>query len=137
MLTLSNLVFAGGLVHFSILAASFSVPRIFDWRKELAPLNPFLKHLFWVYGAFIVLVIVGFGAISVTQAEALAAGSPLARTVSLFIAVFWLARLVVQLFLFDIRPYVTHPLLRLGYHGLTALFTLLTLAYGFVALGPR
>ncbi|HQR42052.1 MAG TPA: hypothetical protein PLX97_05195, partial [Gemmatales bacterium] len=63
--------------------------------------------------------------------------SPLARAVSLFIAVFWLARLAVQLFLFDIRPYVTHPLLRLGYHGLTALFTLLTLAYGFVALGPR
>lgn len=124
----------GGLVHFGILIASAMVPRVLDWRGRLAPLHPFLRRLFWVYGAFIVLAIVAFGAISLACAAELAGGSPLARWVCGFIAVFWLARLAVQFFVFDAREFLTTWWLRAGYHLLTVIFIALPVPYALVAL---
>jgi hypothetical protein len=49
-----------GFLQLSILIASALVPRVLDWRRNLAGLNAFLRKLFWVYGIFIVLVIIGF-----------------------------------------------------------------------------
>lgn len=124
----------GGLLHFVILIASALTPRVLDWRENLASLNPFLRRLFWVYGAFIVLVIISFGALSLWQADELAAATPLARSICAMIAIFWLARLAVQFFVFDARPFLTTTFLRLGYHGLTLLFAALALIYGYAAL---
>jgi hypothetical protein len=50
------------------------------------------------------------------------------------IALFWLARLVVQFFVFDARPFLTTMFRRVGYHGLTFLFTALVFIYGCAAL---
>jgi len=124
-----------GLVHFSILIASAMVPRVLDWRGQLAALHPFLRRLFWVYGSFIVLTIVAFGLISLACAPDLADGSPLARWVCGFIAVFWLARLAVQFFVFDAREFLTTWWLRAGYHLLTIIFIALPVPYGMVAAG--
>jgi hypothetical protein len=125
----------GGVVHFCILIASAMVPRLLDWRTNLAPLHPFLRRLFWVYGAFIVLTIACFGLLSVGHAKELVAGTPLARGVCVFIALFWLARLAVQFFVFDARPFLTAWWIRAGYHGLTVIFTLLPVPYVLVAAG--
>jgi hypothetical protein len=129
----------GGGVHFCILVASAMVPRFLDWRHQLAPLHPFLRRLFWVYGVFIVLTIVCFGVLSLAFAPELAAAGPLARGVCGFIAVFWLARLAVQFFVFDARDFLTTWWLRAGYHLLTVIFTLLPIPYALAALGciPR
>ena len=125
----------GGCVHFTILIASAMVPRVLDWRGRLAPLHPFLRRLFWVYGVFIVLTITGFGAISVSCADEIATGSRLARCFCGFVAVFWLARLAVQFFVFDAREFLTTWWLRLGYHALTVAFILQPAPYALVALG--
>jgi len=130
------MIWIAGLLHFGILIASFSVPRVLDWRKELAGLSDLSRHVVWVHGVFIVLVIVGFGLIGVTQAASLTAGTPLARCVCGFIAVFWSARLAIQLFLFDARPYLRSAKLRVGYHGLTAVFTYLGFVFAWSALAP-
>jgi hypothetical protein len=125
----------GGCVHFCILIASAMVPRVLDWRTQLAPLHPFLRRLFWVYGVFIVMTITGMGAVSVAFAHDLANGSALARAVCGFIAVFWLARLTVQFFVFDARPFLTAWWLKAGYHALTLGFIALPIPYALVALG--
>ncbi len=127
------LILAGGIAHFVILIASGLVPSVLNWREELGRLSPFLRRLFWVYGAFIVLVIVGFGAMSVVHHETLAAGSPLARSICGFIALFWLARLAVQFFVFETTPFQHSRVLMAGYHGLTILFLFLVFAYGRAA----
>jgi hypothetical protein len=127
----------GGALHFVILIASALTPRVLDWRTNLAPLHPFLRRLFWVYGFFIVLVIVSFGTITLLHAEVLASGTPLARSLCAVIAVFWLARLAVQFFVFDARPFLTNALLRLGYHSLTLAFIALVLIYGWAASQPH
>lgn len=119
---------AGGL-HFVILIASALTPRVLNWRANFAPLHPFLRRLFWVYGVFIVLVIFGFGILTLANAEAMATGDPVARSLAAFIGVFWLARLAVQWFVFAARPFLTNAFLRLGYHGLTLLFIILVVIY--------
>ena len=134
MKTLELLLRLAGAGHFAILFASALTPRVLDWRGELASLHPFLRSLFWVYGAFIVLVISGFGVLTLVHAPAMAAGEPIARSLSAFIAMFWAARLAVQLFVFDARPFLTTPLLRLGYHTLTAAFVFFVCIYTAAAL---
>ena len=133
--TLTTLLLLGGVCHFGILTASALVPRVLAWRDELRKLQPLCRHLVWTHGVFIVGVIVGFGAISVLAATDLASGSRLARLVCGFIATFWLARLAIQLFLFDARPFLTSAWLKLGYHGLTAVFTYLGAVYAWAAIG--
>lgn len=124
-----------GLVHCSILIASAMVPRVLDWRGKLAVLHPFLRRLFWVYGVFVVMTIVGMGAISLGCAHEIAAASPLARAFCAFVAIFWFARLAVQFFVFDASEFLTTWWLRLGYHALTIAFTLLPMPYALIAAG--
>ena len=131
---MKTLLLLGGILHFVILIASALTPRVLDWRANLAALHPFLRRLFWVYGCFIVLVIISFGVLTLVHADELAGGAALARSVCAIIAIFWLARLAVQFFVFDARSFLTTTFLRLGYHGLTFLFTTLVFIYGTVAL---
>jgi hypothetical protein len=128
-------LYLGGALHFGILIASALAPRALDWRKNLAPLPELLRQMFWVYGAFIVLMIISFGTLTLFHAETLASGSPLARSVCAMIAVFWAVRLAVQLFVFDAKPFLTNWLYRIGYHGLTVVFILLVAIYGWAATG--
>ena len=94
-----------------------------------------LRQLFWVYGAFIVLMIVSFGALSIGFAGEMAAGTALGRSVAGLIAVFWGLRLAVQVFVFDASEFLTSRLRRFGYGTLTVAFTALTAIYGWAALG--
>jgi hypothetical protein len=135
MRTLELLIVIGGVLHFGILLASAAVPRVLDWRAALGGLDRLSRQLVWVHGAFIVLVIVGFGVLSLLCAGELSGGSPLGRAVCAFVAVFWSARLMVQFFVFDATPYLRSALLRAGYHGLTAVFLYHAVVYSVAALG--
>jgi hypothetical protein len=121
-------------VQLLILIASALTPQALDWRKNLAVLHPFLQKLFWVYGVFIVMVILAFATLTFRHADAMAAREPVARSVCVFIAVFWGARLIVQFAIFDVRPFLTNWIYRIGYHALTFTFAFLVLVYGKAAL---
>ncbi len=125
-----------GLGHFLLLAASALTPLVLDWRGQLRVLPPLLRRLFWVYGVFIVLTIIGLGSMTLLHATAMACGDPVARSLAVFAAVFWGLRLLVQWFVFDLRPYLTSRWLWLGYHTLTAVFVFFTLVYGWAAIRP-
>lgn len=129
-MNLELLILISGILHFGTLLASFTVPKVLDWTAELNKLDKLTRQLIWAHGLFIVLIIIGFGLVTFCFAGDLASGSTLARGICGFIALFWLVRLVIQFFVFDARPYLTSPFLKLGYHGLTFVFT-----YHFVVLG--
>ena len=133
-MNLELLIFIGGILHFGILLASAMVPKVLDWKASLDKLDGLSRQLVWVHGAFIVLVIIGFGLLSVFFAGDLVTGTPLARGVCLFIALFWAARLIVQFFVFDAKPYLKTALLRAGYHGLTLVFMYHAIVYSLAAL---
>jgi hypothetical protein len=121
-------------VQLLILIASALTPRVLEWRKNLAALHPFLRKLFWVYGVFIVMVIIAFAVLTFCHTDAMAAREPVARSLCAFIAVFWGARLFVQCAIFDVRPFLTNWVYQIGYRALTVIFAFLVLVYGKAAL---
>ena len=131
---LPTLIRIAGICHFGILMASALTPKVLNWRTELQQLNALSRHVVWTHGVFIVFVILGFGAISVGLPVEMCGGTPLARGICAFIGIFWLARLGIQFFLFDARPYLTTKFLTLGYHGLTVVFTYMAIVYIVAAL---
>jgi len=124
-------LYLGGVIHFLILFASAMAPRVMNWNVHLATLPQMVRQMFWVYGAFIVLVIVSFGTLTLMNVSELAAGSSIGRGLCAVIAIFWTARLAVQLFVFDVEPFLTNWFYRMGYHLLTLAFVLLISIYGY------
>ena len=135
-MNLELLIFIGGILHFGILLASAMVPKVLDWKASLDKLDGLSRQLVWVHGAFIVIVIIGFGLLSIFFAADLATGTPLARGMCLFVALFWAARLIVQLVVFDAKPYLKTAFLKAGYHGLTVVFMYHTVVYALAAFLP-
>jgi hypothetical protein len=134
MNSLETFLKIAGILHFAVLSASALTPKALDWRGALAPLHPFLRKMFWVYGAFIVLVIISFGTLTLVFTPEMSGGTPLGRGLCLFISIFWLVRLGVQIFVFDARPFLTNWIYKYGYHGLTFVFIYFALIYGISAL---
>jgi hypothetical protein len=135
-MNLELLIFVGGILHFGILLASALVPKVLDWKESLGKLDGLFRQLVWVHGVFIVLVIVGFGLLSTFFASDLATGTPLARGVCFFISFFWAARLIVQFFVFDAKPYLKNAFLKVGYHGLTVVFIYHAVVFSVAAFFP-
>ena len=133
---LEHFLLIAGALHLLIPIASALVPNVLDWRTELGKLTTLTRQLVWVHGVFIVLVIFGFGALTLMNAASLASGTMLARSLCAFIALFWAARFSLQFVLFDPTPHFKNAILRIGYHGLTALFGYFALVYGWAAIAP-
>lgn len=134
-LTLSHLIFLAGLGQLSVLIASALVPLRLDWKRELAPLSRLHRQMYWTYGGYVVMAIIAFGLISLTNSAALAGGTSLARGLCGYMTVFWGVRLGLQA-VFDVREHLSTWWLRLGYRALTGLFGAFTLIYGWAALHP-
>ncbi len=125
---------AAGIVQILLLTAGATMSRVVDMRRHVATLPPFLGHLFWTYFGFIGLVLLSFGTITLANAAELAGGGHLARWFNGALCLFWLARLGVQFFVFDLSPYITNDWLRAGYVALNIVFVLLPAVYGWAAL---
>jgi hypothetical protein len=133
MTILAWLIVIGGLFHFSLLTAGAAAAKVLDWRVTLGVLDPLNRQLIWVHGAFISLVIVAFGTMSVLLPEHLTDGTLLARVVCGFVALFWGIRLAVQLFFFEAKAHLTTFWRKAGYRALTCVFTYLAVVYGIAA----
>ena len=132
---LPQLIMAGGVGQLMVLIASALVPFQLKWRDELQSLSRLQRQMYWVYGGYIVLSIVAFGAISILHAQELASGTGLARAFCAYVAVFWGIRLALQAIL-DVKDYLTAWWLKAGYHSLTFLFVSFFLLYGWAAIHP-
>ncbi len=118
-----------GVLQIGVLLASVLVPRVLDWRGELKLLSPMLRRLVWVYGLFISFTVAGLGTIALVHADSIAAGTGLGKALAVFLLGFWGMRLAVQALVYDVREYLTNPVLKIGYYGLTASFTYLVVIY--------
>ncbi len=131
---LPTLILISGILHLGTLLGSAQVPRELRFRDELPQLSPLLRHWVLVAGGYVVFNITAFGLGSLLLSDALTSGTPLARAVCGYIALFWLARLIIQLAVFDARPYLRNHFLRFGYHGLTLVFAWHVVIYGWSAI---
>jgi hypothetical protein len=123
-----------GVGHFCILGASFQVPARIGWREDLAKLHPFNRKLMWTYGAFTVLTIVSFGALTLGLHGEFLRGEPAALGLAGFIGVYWIARVAVDALYFEHRDWPAGRAFVIGHLMLTGLFCALALTYiGLVA----
>jgi hypothetical protein len=132
--TLTILLKFAALLHTSLICAGAAMPKAVNLRAHLRTLPAFIQRLYWVYYGFIGLIIVSFGLLTWFYAAPMADGAPIARTLSLLMAVFWLARLLVAAFIFDLRPYLVSPLHHVGLHALNLVFAYLTAVYVWAAV---
>jgi hypothetical protein len=130
---LPTLIFLAGLGQFSVLIASALVPIRLNWRETFQALPKLHQQMYWVYGGYVVLAIVGQGLVSTCCAAELAGGTLLARGVCGYMAIFWGLRLALQGVL-DVREHLTRWWLWAGYYGLTVLFACFTVVFALAAL---
>ena len=121
------------LTYLGLLAAGLLMPGIVSLRQYLGALPKFIRQLFWVYYSFIGLSLLCFGLGTFFLADQLASGTPLARAVCGFLALFWTVRFVAGTFVFDLRPYLTNRWRRIGYHATNVVFALLPVTYAWAA----
>ena len=129
----TQLLQLAALTHLGLIAAGALMPITVRLREHLGSLPQFIRQLFWTYYAFIGLCLVSFGLGTFLLADELASGTPLARAVCGFLAVFWLIRFFVATFVFDLRPYLTNIWRRVGLMLANIIFTGLPFVYAWVA----
>jgi hypothetical protein len=95
-----HLKIVGASLLFLAVAHAF-FPRRFNWTEELGRLSKLNRQIFQVHCFFIALVLFMFGLLSLCFTETLLERTPLARVVLGGLVLFWLARLIVQLFVYD------------------------------------
>ena len=61
---LSRALYAAVLGHIMIVLASARVPGRLGWKQDLAKLGRFNRRIFWVYGSYIVICILGFAVLT-------------------------------------------------------------------------
>lgn len=91
---------AGGL-QAVVFGANFVIPGRLEFDKNLGGVPPMIRQIFKVHHAYIVAVVAFFSALCFLYPAELAGGSPLGRFVCGFMALFWAARLPVQLGYYD------------------------------------
>jgi hypothetical protein len=132
---LPTLIMIAGAGQLSVLVASALVPIRLKWRTQFDVLPRLHRQLYWVYGGYTVLSIIALGLISLINAQELASGSRLARSVCAFMAVFWGIRLSLQAVL-DVKEHLTAWWLIAGECVLTILFFYFATVFTIAALLP-
>jgi hypothetical protein len=118
-----------GAGHFIILIASFQVPYRLRWKEDLRSLAPFNRKLLWVQGSFTVLTILAFGILTLLLHAEMLRGDRAAIALAAFIAVYWTARVLVDVLYFSHSDWPKGALFVIGHTLLTFLFCALAFTY--------
>lgn len=134
MQTLIVLIWAAGAVQLTILAANFVMPAKLRCRENLIKVSPMVRNVFIVHWGYILLMLAIFAPLCFRFAPELAGGSRLGHFLSAAIALFWLPRIPIQLFVYDRELRRQH---RLGDVAMLLALTFLVLVFGAAALSMR
>ncbi|MEO7989019.1 MAG: hypothetical protein ABI663_05720 [Chryseolinea sp.] len=118
-----------GVGHIVLSLASTAIPTLLNWKKELNVLQPLIKQMFWTYAAYILVINFCFGLVSILGTAELLNKSFLAKSVTIFIGLYWFARVIIQFFYFDKTHAPKGLIFTLGEIGLVALFVVFTVVY--------
>jgi hypothetical protein len=91
---------AGGL-QLAIAAANVLLPGKLRYRENLSRVSPIIRQIFVVHSIYVVFVVLFFAVLCLFFAPELAGGTELGRFLSATMAIFWLMRVLMQLFYYD------------------------------------
>ncbi len=118
-----------GIAQICLAAGSLAIPAILNWKTELATVQPLIKQMFWTYAAYILVINLGFGLISLFDYAELINGSYISMLLTGFIAVYWISRILIQFLYFDRKYFPTGKWYILGEIALNVLFLFLSTVY--------
>ena len=130
---LQVLVCIAGLAQIVLVMGSIAIPKILNWQSELAKVQPLIKQMFWTYAAYILVINLCFGLVSVFDSNELINGSRMAMFVTCFIAAYWISRVLIQFFYFDRSNFPAGKWNRLAEVLLVMLFVFLSIVYSAAA----
>jgi len=88
-------------VQMLILFGNFFIPKKLECRENLVKLSPIVRQVFIIHYLYILFTLLGFSVLCFFFAGQLAGASLLGRFLSGFLAIFWGARVFIQLFYYD------------------------------------
>ena len=131
--TILFLLKLAGFLQIALCLGSLAIPKLLNWKEELTRTSKIIAQMFWTYAGYILVINLCFGILSVFGAEELLQKTFLSKAVSLFIFLYWLARILIQFLYFDTSSAPKGLIYKLGEIGLILLFIYLTGVYGWVS----
>lgn len=98
------LIKAGGIYNIALLSFHLLFWRIFNWEDELRTLSFVNRAIMQVVNLSLTFVFFAFACISMLHTDELLS-TPLGNTLLVLIALFWMARAVMQVLFFKLK----HP----------------------------
>ncbi|MCE3228923.1 MAG: hypothetical protein K0S32_3474 [Bacteroidetes bacterium] len=126
---LKILLIISGVCHILLVAGSLLIPKLLNWKKELNVLPTLFKQMFWTYAGYILVINLCFGIISIIGTDELLNKSLLAKSICVFIGVYWLTRILIQFFYFDRTSAPKGMIYTLGEIALVLGFLVFTIIY--------
>ena len=126
---IKTFIYFAGLAQIALVLGSLAIPRILNWKMELEKVQTLIKQIFWTYAAYILVINLSFGLLSVFAYKNLTDGSLLASALNGFISIYWISRILIQFFYFDRESFPTGLANRLAEAILIALFLFLSIVY--------
>ncbi len=123
LLSLGLLV--AGITHFGVLLAGVQAPKQLNWAEEVPRMSRFNQKILIVYYLFTGVTIVMFGSLTLYLRDEILDKDPVASLLALAIGVWWTARILVDIFIFDHKDWpegkkyiVGHVVLTSGFVGM-------------------
>jgi hypothetical protein len=120
-----------GLTQIMLAIGSLVIPRLLNWRIELLKTSKLIRQMFWTYAAYILVINLCFGLLSVFYYRELSDGSTLATLINGFIAAYWISRVAVQFLYFDRTAFPQGKFYLAGEVLLVLTFILLSGVYSY------
>jgi hypothetical protein len=125
-------IWAAGVLHLLVASANFFAARKLRFADNLRRLTPIVREVFLVQNVFIVLILVAIALLCFVFAGNLTGPTALGRCLSVFLALFWGLRLLIQLFFYNSESKRQYPVVN---GVLLAMFTYLCGVFTLAALG--
>jgi len=92
---------AAGFVQLALVGMSIAIPRCLCFRDRLVNLEPLLAQMFWTCTLYITVAHFIFGVVSLWAPKELLGDTRLAGVMTLWMALWWGARLLIHFIYFD------------------------------------
>lgn len=92
-----------GVCFVMLTVACFFLPGALGWKEKLSNLSPLMRQMFYTYAGYVFATHVFFGVLTLGYRDWLLSGTEPAAWMVGFMLLWWVARLVIQFFGFDLR----------------------------------
>lgn len=131
MIDPESLIFLAGVAHIALSLGSLLIPRLLSWKQHLSSLPNLYRQMFWVYATYTFGTNIFFGIISITSSRELINDSSLSASITAFIALYWIGRVLIQFIYFDRKSAPSGTVYVIGEIALVTLFILFSLIYSY------